>query len=168
MLQVWYRIGWCAVATFVSFAYTHISSTQYCLAVSLHNGVWNLMPVTVLIIKQVGCTKAQILIIYIYSNNRNYIELNLIVAEHATQNPVFSLKVFFSSSLLLLLLFLHFSSSMFPFSAAHNTVTENHHYHHHHQVIILLWRSLCLRILRFLFAKLAICVWKSLGKLAHA
>lgn len=39
--------------------------------------------------------KAQIPIIYIYSNNRNYIELNLIVAEHATQNPVFSLLSFF-------------------------------------------------------------------------
>lgn len=41
--------------------------------------------------QHVGCTKAQMsVVIYIFTaNNNNYIELNLIAAVHATQNPVF-------------------------------------------------------------------------------
>lgn len=90
-------------------------------------------PVAVLIIIECcWCTKAQIPIIYIYSNNRNYIELNLIVSEHATQNPVFSL-----------LFVLHTFCSLF-FSIRLCTLQHTIHSNtwspkcHHHQVIILL------------------------------
>lgn len=126
-----------------------------------------------------GYTKAQIPVIYIRSNNRNYIELNLIVAVHAIQNPVFLLR--FSLCVCIMFRILATAASHFSlfFLCFHfllrtihtNAVTKRHHHHHdrrhHHQVIISLGRSLCLRFLRFLFTKLVIFVWKSLQKLTH-